>query len=104
MVEFVRDAPLQVRAVHRVLLHLAKDVTLENEADELIMCLLQAVKVLVEHRVIRLDHLQLSQGKRSIKPILEVVELEYVFVYLIDTETVDQLRQLVVTDGQVRVG
>ena len=61
-VELIRNAILKISAMHRVLLHLPIYVSLENVAEETIMSLFKALKIVLEDFIFHFEYLDLAQG------------------------------------------
>ena len=78
-------------------------MTLENIAQESIMSLFEALEVVLEDFVLRLETLHLPQSQRRIQPVLYVIQVEDLPIDHLNVQVFDQSGEVVFAERQ-RVG
>ena len=78
-------------------------MTLENIAQESIMSLFEALEVVLEDFVLRLETLYLPQRQRRIQPVLYVIQVEDLPIDHLNVQVFDQPGEVVLAERQ-RVG
>ena len=73
LVEKWRHTVVEILRMERVLFHLVELVALENETQKPVMGLLQALEVVLEHLILSLNDLYLSECELGVEAILDVV-------------------------------
>ena len=64
---------VEILRMERVLFHLVELVALENETQKPVMGLLQALEVVLEHLILSLNDLYLSECELGVEAVLDVV-------------------------------
>ena len=91
---------LQVLAVHGVLLHLSESMTLENVAEETVVCFFEALQVVLKHLIFTLCDLDLAKGECRVKSILNLIQVEDVLVDGVDVQVLNHHRQVVLSNDE----
>ena len=86
--------------MHRVLLHLVEDISLENVAEEALVGLLEALKVILECLGLSLEHPHFSERQSGVQSVADLIEVEDLLVDVLRVEVFHQIGVFVFLDRQ----
>lgn len=99
-IELPRHSVLQVVAVNRILLHLSKAVALDDEAEEAVVGLFEALEIVLEYFVLGFEHLNFPEGESSVEAVRYLIQVEHLLVYRLDVQPLDQRCQVFFGEGE----
>ena len=85
--------------MHWVLLHLIEDAALEDVAEEALVCLLEALKVVLEGFSFCLEHLNFAKRQSCVKPIADLIQIKDLPIDFFEVKVLDEPYVLIFFDS-----